>query len=63
MRKEPKIGTKAPEKKGGTGGGLSKAAVAEAAPKAAKAVKAAKPDPKRHLKMEVRRNADAKKYL
>ena len=63
MRTEPKIGTKAPTKHGGTGGGLSKAAVAEATPKASKAVKAAKPDPKRHLKMEVRRNADAMKHI
>lgn len=30
MRKEPKIGTKAPAKMGGTGGGLSKASVGAA---------------------------------
>jgi hypothetical protein len=34
MRNEPKIGSKAPMKTGGTGGGLSKAAVGEAMSKA-----------------------------
>lgn len=62
MRKEPKVGTKAPMKKGGTGGGMSKEAVkAASTPPAAK--KAAPADPKLNQKREVRRNADmGKKY-
>lgn len=60
MRNEPKIGTKAPAKVGGTGGGLSKPAVAAATKKAAAPAKAAKPLP-RNMRMEVRSRAEALK--
>lgn len=56
----PKVGTKAPMKTGGTGGGMSKAAVAKAMPKKAD-TKAAKPDMLRNTKMVTRRMDKAMK--
>lgn len=58
MRNEPKIGTKAPPKVGGTGGGLSKPAVAAAGKKPEPA---AKPEQPRNMRMETRSRAEALK--
>lgn len=61
MRDEPKIGSKSPLKSGGSGGGLSPASVGTAI--AAKKPAKAAADPKRFMKVQTRRNADAMKKV
>jgi hypothetical protein len=65
MRQTPKIGTKAPPKMGGTGGGLSKPAVAKAIASNAKAAPKAAPVRKSMLPRatDTKRNDKAMKEI